>query len=645
MKPRNEARASETSGGPESARPRRGRKPKPIVPHPEPLTTEWVDPPAFSAALELHARRHGDSMSHLRKAVLGPGERLDAKVLYSWSNGSKLPSTSFSMTVLERIEERYRLPVGYFRAKLPESGRAPRGHHLPKLTVARRRRIAWHLPDGFDQMPAKRRAEIVEWVERVIVSGQTDYRVFLADAMKSRYALRFPGSVLPGWKSAKGPGHPGIRDAPARLVHEVTDLMRFKTKALTTIGERRIGVWGEETASQKIEHMALMFGALCADPEGPLAGAGLEIGKCAIAHVIHPQVWDWYLGWRERRRGFFTSWEVNMLALILSLTRKDTGWLWQNPHLAEGLCPIPGVVAEADVETVAADWAGACERIHRHAAVRAGEVRRLSRVHRDPFEPILAVLDTDSPVGVYRTITSEVLSRMPDARRYPVAAAEASRAFLILRLGLHLGLRQKNLRQLMICPKGQRPRSERQLELNKRGELRWSERDGGWEVMIPSAAFKNATSSFFGGKAFRLVLPDLEHLYREIDRYLSSHRDILLGGADDPGTFFVKTVKRTSSNAAYDQTSFYEAWRLTIQRYGIYNPYTGKGAVKGLLPHGPHSVRDVLATHVLKRTGSYEQASYAIQDTPEMVAKHYGRFLPQDKASMAAKILNEVWAA
>ena len=32
----------------------------------------------------------------------------------------------------------------------------------------------------------------------------------------------------------------------------------------------------------------------------------------------------------------------------------------------------------------------------------------------------------------------------------------------------------------------------------------------------------------------------------------------------------------------------------------------------------------MLATHILKKTGSYEQASYAIQDTPEMVAKHYG---------------------
>lgn len=152
-------------------------------------------------------------------------------------------------------------------------------------------------------------------------------------------------------------------------------------------------------------------------------------------------------------------------------------------------------------------------------------------------------------------------------------------------------------------------------------------------------------SSFFGSKPFRLVLPDLGQLYRYIEDYIDRHRARLLNGASDPSTFFVKTVKVSSANAAYSQTTFYEAWRLIIQRYGIYNPWTNRGAIKGLLPHGSHNVRDVLATHILKQTGSYEQASYAIQDTPEMVAQHYGRFLPQDKAALAARILNKVWEA
>jgi len=43
-------------------------------------------------------------------------------------------------------------------------------------------------------------------------------------------------------------------------------------------------------------------------------------------------------------------------------------------------------------------------------------------------------------------------------------------------------------------------------------------------------------------------------------------------------------------------------------------------AMRRSVRHGPHNIRDVLATHFLKQTGSYEQASYAIQDTPEVVA-------------------------
>lgn len=74
-------------------------------------------------------------------------------------------------------------------------------------------------------------------------------------------------------------------------------------------------------------------------------------------------------------------------------------------------------------------------------------------------------------------------------------------------------------------------------------------------------------------------------------------------------------------------------------------PIPDGGAIKGLLPHGPHNLRDILATHILKQTGSYEQASYAIQDTPDVVQQHYGRFLPQDKAALAAKILNQAWEA
>ncbi len=62
------------------------------------------------------------------------------------------------------------------------------------------------------------------------------------------------------------------------------------------------------------------------------------------------------------------------------------------------------------------------------------------------------------------------------------------------------------------------------------------------------------------------------------------------------------------------------------------------------MPPGPHNVGYVLATHVLKSTGAYEQAGDAIQDSPEIVAKHYGRLFTHDKSALAAVVLNEAWA-
>ena len=620
----------------------RGRPPTPIVEHPDPLWEAEVHPLDFHGALDMQMRRHGDPAHRLHRAVKAAGGLTDRKTISDWRRGIKTPQTPASLKVIDLIEHRYRLPHRYFWSRLSQpraiAGQAPAG-----VEPSEARRLAWHLPDDFRQRPPRERAAILAWVRTNILSGGTAYSRYHAEASKHRFSLRFDDNVVP---QPEGRGRKGCLQlvAPPELQREMTALIRFKSATLTEIGFQRSGVWGEETAAQRGEHLSLLFGALAASPDRQVRGLGAPLGVLSFAHLVFPAVWDWYVQWRERRRGFFTGWEVEMLLLAAALTREKTGWLRQSPDLATRLVPIEGLVSAATVDLARADWDAACQRMNQHALQRAKEIGRVSRIHRDPFEPLLPILEAASPVGEYRKITYEILKRMPDAQRYPRAAAESVRALLLIRLGLHLGLRQKNLRQMLLCPKDRPPTTERELERLKRGELRWSQRDEGWEVFVPCAAFKNAGSAYFSKRPFRLLLPDLGDLYMWLDRYVDVHRPVLLAGASDPGTVFVKTRKRTSTDAAYNSTTFYEAWRLTIQRYGIYNPYTGRGAIPGLLPHGPHSVRDVLATHVLKTTGSYEQASYAIQDTPATVQAHYGRFLPQDKAALAAAVLNKVWA-
>lgn len=562
---------SSNQASPVSLKKKRGPKPRPVIELPEPRATIWADKDAFHEALVMHIERHGDTVWHLHKAVTGPKDRIDRKTIAHWAAGTKVPRSVTSLELLSRIEKRYQLPVGYFASKLLHTDRAVSGHtKLGDMKPSERRRIAWHLPNDFDRRSLRERREILTWVRKVIVSGATDYRLYQAMAIRHRYALRFPDFVSLHVSKPSGQRdemeNEGLddverelaaakRDAPHHLATEVAQLIRFKTATLTEIGYQRNGVWNEQTALQKIDHLGLLFGAMAADPEGPIAGKGVPLAKLTMALLAFPAIWDWYVQWRERRRGFYTIWEVNMIQLGLALTRAETGRLRQRPDLARMLRPISGLVSADDIERAVADWEGTCDTFYQHGMMRAKEIQRVARVHRDTFEPIMSVLEADSPVGEYRRIADEVVRLMPRKDRHPKAAAESVRSLLMSRLGLHLGVRQKNLRELLFCPRHEQPLSERQLEMRRCGEMRWNEKEKGWEVLIPAAAFKNANSSFFAGRPFRLVLPNVGDLYRYIDGWIRDHRSILLNGVKDPGTLFVKTVKSTSQNASYSQSS------------------------------------------------------------------------------------------
>src|SRR3546814_17028916 len=102
------------------------------------------------------------------------------------------------MAILAMIERRYRLPTGYFKAKLGNKSRAASGHtRLSSVSRSERRRLAWHLPDDFDGRPARERHEILEWVRSVIIYGTTDHRPYQEEPAKPRFAIRFPSLPHP----------------------------------------------------------------------------------------------------------------------------------------------------------------------------------------------------------------------------------------------------------------------------------------------------------------------------------------------------------------------------------------------------------------------------------------------------------------
>lgn len=145
-----------------------------------------------------------------------------------------------------------------------------------------------------------------------------------------------------------------------------------------------------------------MFGALAASPSGIVKGRGIPLNQLSFGLLVFPGVWEWYLQWREQRRGFYTKWEEDMLMVARALTRAEVGWIRQHPELLRNVRPIDGLIAPEEIEFAARDWHGACDAFHRHAANRSKEIQRVMRVHCDPFEPIMCILEADSPLAEYR---------------------------------------------------------------------------------------------------------------------------------------------------------------------------------------------------------------------------------------------------
>ena len=605
----------------------------------------------FAVALDICMAASGHSASSLLAAVQKEPNYKTIYAMQCWRRSKTRPRVNKHLDVVDRIEKYFDLPEGRLAylvgLRSTKQYRKVKDAHSPSLQVVR-----WHLPDDYDQRSEAERREILSWISRNVLPGSTDFGKYQSENSRDKFSVVFP--TLPRrWGGHKWMGEiwHKFREnnsgctvvAPAELVHEMRDILALKTALLPPKGFRRSGRWADTTAQTHVKRYGTIFGLLAADPDGAIGGLGIPISNLTFGLFLFPDIWDWYLSWYEKKRGFFSCSDLTALYELKGFVRKRTGWIRQHPELVRKLRPVKGFITPTDIERVRSNWNEVCDEVFEYAISRVQEIAPLQRIHRDPFIPIMPVLTANSPLREYKKIGDELLRRLPNERKHPMQAATAVRAYLMFRLAIHLGSRQRNLRELLVCLPGHKPRETRELELLRRGELRWLPEPKAWQVFMPAIAIKNGHSAFFRGRPFEMTLPDIGQLYQWIDRYLTKHRPRLLNGVKDPGTFFVRTLWDTSFDPEHNMHTYHQCWREMILRYGIFNPYTNRGAIKGLLPHGPHAVRDVLATHLLKTTGSYELASFAIQDSLEAVMKHYARFLPHEKIARAAEEVNKVW--
>lgn len=597
---------------------------------------------AFASALNLAIERSGLTRQDLCKAA---GVRKG--VMQAWMDGASVPRAPSSFVSLAQLERLLSLRPDYL------TSRAKRVDHLdlglPKLDAKRpmgldipRWLIDWHIPGDFSARTVQEQEEIGRWLTQTFAIEPN--KIALRHQRFNGFDLRRHTVWDDDSQTPAKPPTPRqlrlwSRPSPPRLIEEWRDLSAFKTARFNPAGMRRGGVWSRDTAISHGGKLGCLFAAAL-DHHGEIIGKAKAAPiLLSFAMLAVPRMWDIGIGSADSRKGHLSRGDTLLLSLGRTLLDPQSGWLPQAPHLAGRLRPIAGVVSEADVVSARHDWRAFCARAHAHLCTRIVDVARLSVRVRDPMRRIAKILDAPNPLLVVASIAEHMWSQPPDRRAEPLAWARHVRDYLLLQVGMHTALRSRNIRELRVA-KADASRSSEALLRGARGELRRDEY-GGWEVVVPRAAFKNAHSGAFSGEPFRVRLPDWDGLHERIQIYLRKARPMLARQNPETDALFVSTNGRESR--AMTHVELQRAWWFAMAQYGVRNPWTGRGVVDGLLPHGPHTIRSIVATQVLKSTGSIHLAAFAIQDHPLTVQKYYIRYLPAGQRALIEDALTRAW--
>lgn len=568
----------------------------------------------------------GLTFKELASSVSTSADSIDKYVLQKWHSGARQPAPE-SLSKVERLEKALKAPPGSLVEKMPKAPWCARSADVD-LPESLRRRVSQHLPSDFKSRSIDKQEEILTWVAENILSTPKE---ILEDGNVSnenqKDVFHFALSREAGRRT---------KMASPQLLKELDALGSFKTISIPPFSMKRNKTWSKVTHEKMDYDIRSFFGALDL--------LGLPTKAQSVSIFLAPEAIERFIIWRHRRRGAYTRTLINLLQSIASFLHPQFGFMTQNPNYGRRLVEIPGFITSNTAQLAKRDWVAACNRAYNGITDRIKEIEKVAEKGRDAFEALGPVINDHEPFPLfnYLKIADEIRFRMPGPE-YAVRGAEAQRALMILMIGLATGLRSKNLRELLVCLPGEKRRGEKELRRLKRGEMFLY--DDQWWIGIPREAFKNGgTRAQPGSSAIEdwneFPIENVDGLlYAEIETYLKA-RQTLLAGHADPSTFFVKTMASRAKTPEYSLNGFYDAFRTIITTYGIYNPYTDRGAISGLKPHGPHSMRHVIATHFVKN-GSIDDAAAALFDSPITIKAHYGRYSPGARHRDA---MRRVWA-
>lgn len=415
-----------------------------------------------------------------------------------------------------------------------------------------------------------------------------------------------------------------FKNWPDRLKAEFLGLKEYKMAPSGLGNKKRRGKWGKETVKFARIQLESFFGFLClpADhPDSELRGLGLPAESLTLAWLAVQDVVERYLDFCLLRAGDYNTGTETFINMWTSTLQPHGGWLWLHPKLLERL-PEP---LQQKVDA-AGGWQAYCESVVSELKDSLASLQRNGQIKqtREPMWAIGPILDHAEPLSLIdaalRLTRQELEARGRPNEMVGRNLAVGWRDYVCFSILVRIGLREKHWGLFTYYEDGT-------------GHLRHDPIDG-WQLMIPHVDFKNfSNKKIFTSHSREGVLcltfnelELLQPLVPVLEHYLKEIRPIIAG----EGHFLFPTFHGTamSGHSLYAQFS---AW---TEKY--LSQYSSKPtAIKGVLSFGPHAMRDILATHIIKTTGDISLAANILLDSEEMVRKHYARFLPKDRIGLA----------
>ena len=402
------------------------------------------------------------------------------------------------------------------------------------------------------------------------------------------------------------------------LGKEIDQLVEYKTSSVPDYP--RTKRWKDGTVDRSTNVFQEVFSAMALPRD--VGGLGIAPEQLSFAYLALPSVIAWYGKWLAKRypKGLNIGARVN-LGLLASITTAESkkrtghatgvkGYLHYVPELRSRLAPIDGFVSQPELAAMQTEtgWHEALEKANSNIWQIFLSQNDKFMTTRDPFEPILPILESPRPMDALVDMLELAYRDLPNPNTStPLTRAIAVRALVLALIAFRTALRRSNLGGLT-------------YRSDNRGQLK--RRDGLWVIEISADEFKNEEGSFFQGRNSKYVCTLEPEDSELIDEYVNGSRKLF--NAQNDWLFVSKTGERRTDDQLYND------FRDLTWLYLVHHEITDTG-IEGVERFGLHAVRDIVATHILKVTGDIGLAADALQDTQETIMKHYAHYLPDDR--------------